>query len=336
MNLSNSTKTFDQKVHSKIARLVNTPLEKSVCESFIVNYVNNVSMEDTDNFIVGDRVWVGGSRPGVIAFIGETHFGPGDWAGIVLDTPSGKNDGAVAGIRYFQCAPNKGIFSRLSRLSRTPLKSNQTEELHSHLSENIKTISSNVQPVNIDQYYESSGPHLTTAPVNISQSSFNDTDGNLTTNIFDLKIGNRVIVQSSQGSKAGILKYYGNTEFGPGLWCGVELDDPLGKNDGSVAGIRYFECLPNFGLFVPVEKVSRSPVSKMKVSCAIHPKGISRQGTFNSLQSSSTVQTNLSGIKNNRKLSSKLSGKTTTSMSKSPLQVRVVKIYYPDWESKYY
>lgn len=48
-------------------------------------------MEDTDNFIVGDRVWVGGSRPGVIAFIGETHFGPGDWAGIVLDTPSGNH-----------------------------------------------------------------------------------------------------------------------------------------------------------------------------------------------------------------------------------------------------
>lgn len=35
------------------------------------------------------------------------------------------------------------------------------------------------------------------------------------------------------------MKYYGNTEFGPGLWCGVELDDPLGKNDGSVAGIRF-------------------------------------------------------------------------------------------------
>ena len=55
----------------------------------------------------------------------------------------------------------------------------------------------------------------------------------------DIKIGDRVIVQSSHGSKAGVLRYYGNTEFGTGLWCGVELDDPLGKNDGSVAGVRY-------------------------------------------------------------------------------------------------
>lgn len=45
--------------------------------------------EDTDSFIVGDRVWVGGNKPGVIAFIGETQFGPGDWAGVVLDEAIG-------------------------------------------------------------------------------------------------------------------------------------------------------------------------------------------------------------------------------------------------------
>lgn len=50
----------------------------------------------------------------------------------------------------------------------------------------------------------------------------------------DLRIGDRVIVSSSQGSKTGVLKYYGTTEFAAGEWCGVELDDPIGKNDGSV------------------------------------------------------------------------------------------------------
>jgi len=43
---------------------------------------------------------------------------------------------------------------------------------------------------------------------------------------------------SAQGSKAGVLKFKGATDFAPGEWCGVELDDPLGKNDGSVAGTR--------------------------------------------------------------------------------------------------
>jgi CAP-Gly domain-containing linker protein 1 len=45
-------------------------------------------------------------------------------------------------------------------------------------------------------------------------------------------------MSSQQGSKAGTLRYIGATEFAPGDWCGVELDDPLGKNDGSVEGKR--------------------------------------------------------------------------------------------------
>lgn len=46
--------------------------------------------EDTDSFIIGDRVWVGGTKPGQIAYIGETQFAPGEWAGVVLDEPVGQ------------------------------------------------------------------------------------------------------------------------------------------------------------------------------------------------------------------------------------------------------
>jgi dynactin complex subunit len=55
---------------------------------------------------------------------------------------------------------------------------------------------------------------------------------------FDLRLGDRVIVMNSQGSKAGTLQFFGPTEFAAGEWCGVELDDPLGKNDGSIEGKR--------------------------------------------------------------------------------------------------
>ena len=78
--------------------------------------------EDTESFIVGERVWVDGVKPGRIAYIGETKFGPGDWAGVHLDEPIGKNDGSVGKVRYFQVEPLFGVFSRLFRLTREPVE----------------------------------------------------------------------------------------------------------------------------------------------------------------------------------------------------------------------
>uniref|UniRef100_A0A8B9L5U4 CAP-Gly domain-containing protein n=1 Tax=Astyanax mexicanus TaxID=7994 RepID=A0A8B9L5U4_ASTMX len=40
----------------------------------------------------------------------------------------------------------------------------------------------------------------------------------------------------------GTLRFCGSTEFAGGLWAGVELQQPEGKNDGSVAGVQYFTC----------------------------------------------------------------------------------------------
>lgn len=40
--------------------------------------------------MIGQRVYVGGVRSGRITFIGEVHFAPGEWAGVVLDEPEGQ------------------------------------------------------------------------------------------------------------------------------------------------------------------------------------------------------------------------------------------------------
>lgn len=41
----------------------------------------------------------------------------------------------------------------------------------------------------------------------------------------------------------------------PGTWAGLELKQPLGRNDGSLEGHAYFRCSPNHGVFVPVSAV---------------------------------------------------------------------------------
>ena len=40
-----------------------------------------------------------------------------------------------------------------------------------------------------------------------------------------------------------------------GEWCGIELDQAIGTNDGSVTGIRYFRSQPNHGMFSPESDV---------------------------------------------------------------------------------
>lgn len=55
-----------------------------------IDHNSTVLTANTEQFIIGQRVWVSGLRSGQIAYIGETHFAPGDWAGIVLDEPNGE------------------------------------------------------------------------------------------------------------------------------------------------------------------------------------------------------------------------------------------------------
>ena len=45
------------------------------------------------------------------------------------------------------------------------------------------------------------------------------------------------------------MRFEGATSFAAGEWVGVELDEPLGKNDGAVQGVRYFSCREKHGIF---------------------------------------------------------------------------------------
>ncbi|XP_041347647.1 CAP-Gly domain-containing linker protein 1-like isoform X3 [Gigantopelta aegis] len=230
----------------------------------------------TDDYKIGDRVWVGGTKPGVIAFIGETQFAPGEWAGVALDEPVGKNDGGVAGIHYFQCEPNKGVFSRLSKLTRSPgviprpapksEDASMGDSLNSSVTTNLSPMSASngTSKTNTPTANRSQTPKLGLAGTRSKSTSASSLvkeslspatlqKGGLPSK-YSLKVGDRVLVS---GTKPGVLRFIGPADFAKGDWAGVELDDAQGKNDGAVAGKRYFECPAHYGLFAPLHKVTR-------------------------------------------------------------------------------
>jgi len=61
-----------------------------------------------------------------------------------------------------------------------------------------------------------------------------------------LPIGTSVLFKG----EVGVVRFVGEAQFAPGVWIGVELQEPNGKNDGSVNGEKYFDCADKHGIFV--------------------------------------------------------------------------------------
>ncbi|XP_068149725.1 dynactin subunit 1 [Drosophila tropicalis] len=64
----------------------------------------------------------------------------------------------------------------------------------------------------------------------------------------NIKVGARVELTGKD--LFGTVAYVGMTSFAVGKWVGVVLDEPKGKNSGSIKGQQYFQCEDNCGMFV--------------------------------------------------------------------------------------
>ncbi|XP_033149470.1 dynactin subunit 1 [Drosophila busckii] len=64
----------------------------------------------------------------------------------------------------------------------------------------------------------------------------------------NIKVGARVELTGKE--LFGTIAYVGMTSFAVGKWVGVVLDEPKGKNNGSIKGQQYFQCDENCGMFV--------------------------------------------------------------------------------------
>ena len=62
------------------------------------------------------------------------------------------------------------------------------------------------------------------------------------------------------GTKRGRIAYIGDVHFAKGEMAGVHLDAPVGKNNGTIGGILYFQCEPKRGVFSKLHRLTREPM----------------------------------------------------------------------------
>jgi hypothetical protein len=108
--------------------------------------VKTVGSSDEITFKLGDVVSVTGTKKvGVVKYSGEVHFSDGIWIGIELPDPTGKNDGSVQGVKYFNCKPKHGLFVRPNICSHSRAKpSNTTAAARTGMSQSVRNLANNI------------------------------------------------------------------------------------------------------------------------------------------------------------------------------------------------
>uniref|UniRef100_A0A667GJH4 CAP-Gly domain containing linker protein family member 4 n=1 Tax=Lynx canadensis TaxID=61383 RepID=A0A667GJH4_LYNCA len=250
------------------------PLSCDISKPMLPSYdrVTSKAMLASLGLKLGDRVVIAGQKVGTLRFCGTTEFASGQWAGIELDEPEGKNNGSVGKIQYFKCAPKYGLMtSKKDSASESTLSLPPGEELKPVTDKDVTLLgsassSSSTSSLEHKPSYpkklnaRSNGKKTVSKSPSVSSrasAGLNSSAASVANNSRssgELHLGDRVLVV---GQRIGVIKFFGTTNFAPGYWYGIELEKPHGKNDGSVGGVQYFSCSPRYGIFAPPSRVQR-------------------------------------------------------------------------------
>uniref|UniRef100_A0A670IQW2 Kinesin family member 13A n=1 Tax=Podarcis muralis TaxID=64176 RepID=A0A670IQW2_PODMU len=124
---SNSTENPSLSVRIKEASYCQMYADSFLADDFIgknhlnVSHCEDVTSEEHPSWMeVGEQVYIGSNKPGIVRYVGPVDFSSGTWVGIELHFQTGKHDGTVKGREYFRCKPRHGIFVRPECVTKTP------------------------------------------------------------------------------------------------------------------------------------------------------------------------------------------------------------------------
>ncbi|XP_057414246.1 CAP-Gly domain-containing linker protein 4 isoform X2 [Balaenoptera acutorostrata] len=252
------------------------PLSCDLSKPLLPNYdrVTSKVMLTSLGLKLGDRVVIARQKVGTLRFCGTTEFASGQWAGIELDEPEGKNNGSVGKVQYFKCAPKYGIFAPLSKISKA--KDRRKNTAHTPSTKAVPLIRS--QKIDVAHVTSKVNTGLMTSKKDSASEStlslppgeelktgaekdvtlLGSVSSSSSTSSLEHKQSHSKKLNASGNNKKTMSKSPSvSSRASAGYWYGIELDKPHGKNDGSVGGVQYFSCSPRYGIFAPPSRVQR-------------------------------------------------------------------------------
>ncbi|XP_072906710.1 CAP-Gly domain-containing linker protein 4 isoform X5 [Hemitrygon akajei] len=255
------------------------PLTCDISKSMLTNYdhISGKALLKSLGLKLGERVMIGGQKVGTLRFCGTTEFASGQWAGIELDEPEGKNDGSICGIQYFSCPVKYGIFAPLSKVSKVSTEKKRLTRTSSHktsaplrsqkidLSRVTSKVNTGLPPSKKyvpkppiptqDIAKPQTGMEASLPGTSCSSSSSSSSIEGRQFRQRQLLPRQRNITHSTKLATKPVPTI---TKKNAGYWYGIELDKPNGRNNGSVGGVQYFTCQPKHGVFAPPSRVQRA------------------------------------------------------------------------------